>query len=346
MRKILLFLNIACLVLTLLAYAAPYISPAQMPLMLFMGLLYPWLLLAHLIFCLIWGLSRMRYFWLSALTVLAGYSYLTSFVGVKAVFQPTPSVSGLKVMTYNISAASLPRLKDKINGTRAFNTALEAENPDIFCVQECRGELGKKDLFSRLPFLATYPYTAQSEANSVCIFSKFPIDTQGVLIQSPANGDNGCTWADIAWQGRVLRVYAVHLKSNSVSGMAGRAEITEVESWSTILNMLSRVRKYGIQRAKQAEEIARNMAICPHPMVVCGDFNDTPVSYNYHLLSKNLQDAFQERGYGLGTTYAGRIPALKIDNILVDERFVVGACAVQKWPFSDHYPLVAQINWR
>jgi endonuclease/exonuclease/phosphatase family metal-dependent hydrolase len=72
-------------------------------------------------------------------------------------------------------------------------------------------------------------------------------------------------------------------------------------------------------RARQAEILREHIAASPHPVIVCGDFNDTPLSYSYRLMSKGLKDSFMEKGWGLGTTYAGALPALRIDYILCSQ---------------------------
>ena len=106
------------------------------------------------------------------------------------------------------------------------------------------------------------------------------------------------------------------------------------------------MRKTAIVRSKEARTIKENIVKSPYPVVVCGDFNDIPVSYTYHVLSEGLQDAFQESAWGFGKTYAGHIPALKIDNILLDNSLEALHCHIPKIPFSDHYPVVAQFKFK
>jgi endonuclease/exonuclease/phosphatase family metal-dependent hydrolase len=80
-------------------------------------------------------------------------------------------------------------------------------------------------------------------------------------------------------------------------------------------------------------------------VVVCGDFNDTPNSYTYHQISKGLNDAFREAGSGIGTTYVGKIPFLRIDYILYSkERFDPLYFKVIRKNLSDHYPVVSTLK--
>ena len=80
----------------------------------------------------------------------------------------------------------------------------------------------------------------------------------------------------------------------------------------------------------------------PYKVIVCGDFNDTPQSYTYNLLSENLNDSFKTKGVGFGTTYAGSIPALRIDYILTHEKIKVQSHKILKENYSDHFPVICK----
>ena len=76
----------------------------------------------------------------------------------------------------------------------------------------------------------------------------------------------------------------------------------------------------------------QNVAVRPH---LCGDLNDTPNSYVYGILSEGLTDTFRERGLGIGTTFSGALPFLRIDYVLTDPRIKVYSCRVARGPWSD-----------
>jgi len=56
-----------------------------------------------------------------------------------------------------------------------------------------------------------------------------------------------------------------------------------------------------------------------------------------------LKDTFLESGIGIGTTHGGLAPALRIDYILVDDRFSVTNHKVHEVPFSDHYLVEGEV---
>jgi endonuclease/exonuclease/phosphatase family metal-dependent hydrolase len=79
-------------------------------------------------------------------------------------------------------------------------------------------------------------------------------------------------------------------------------------------------------------------------VVVCGDFNDTPVSYVYHKLRGDLKDAYVEAGRGLGGTYNGNLPSYRIDFILFDPSFEAYNYKRQTVKLSDHFPIMVTLD--
>ena len=82
----------------------------------------------------------------------------------------------------------------------------------------------------------------------------------------------------------------------------------------------------------------------PYPVIVCGDFNDTPVSYAYRQVRGNLKDAFVESGWGISNTYNGVLPSIRIDYILFDQKIKAVNYNRDKVIFSDHFPVHCQLN--
>src|SRR5260221_376118 len=76
-------------------------------------------------------------------------------------------------------------------------------------------------------------------------------------------------------------------------------------------------------------------------------YQKTPPSSNtYQFLRGNLQDAFLEKGSGLGTTFYKIAPTLRIDVCLPDNRLQVLQCTVPQLYLSDHFPVVTDLAWK
>lgn len=344
-------LNLWVVFFTLLAYCAPYISPAKVSLFLFFGLAFPWLLLANTLFILVWAVSRMRYWWFSSLTLLIGWTHLTAVFGVH-FWQNTEgsarTENTIRVLQYNVMDYITPFHKDKFAAKKNLNHFFELQNADIVCLQEGGdfNENSMKHLTDLFPALSAYPYQSRQKGNEIIIFSRFPLINEGKL--EDAKTGNGCNYADVQIRDKQIRVFSLHLTSNKVSGMADdlaeSGTLGDDDSWLSAGRMLMRVRRTGIKRTREAEYIASMIQQSPLPVIICGDFNEIPVSYAYKTLSEGLQDAFQQAAFGFSTTYNGNIPALKIDNILMSETIEARRCEILNVKYSDHYPMVADLD--
>ena len=133
----------------------------------------------------------------------------------------------------------------------------------------------------------------------------------------------------------------MHLQSNKVSKDAvdviDNVNLQEKRTWQGIRGILGKYSSASKVRAKQSEKVAEHAATSLHPTIICGDGNDPPTSFTYSRLCGDYQDSFIEAGSGIGTTYAGRIPMLRIDYIFVDDKFKVNSFKILKENFSDHY---------
>jgi endonuclease/exonuclease/phosphatase family metal-dependent hydrolase len=99
-------------------------------------------------------------------------------------------------------------------------------------------------------------------------------------------------------------------------------------------------------RASQVDNLSYSISQSPHPVILCGDFNDTPNSYAYQQLTANLKDAFMESGKGFGNTYIGKLPSYRIDFILHDDHFASWNFYRELINLSDHYPVTCIIGMK
>lgn len=160
---------------------------------------------------------------------------------------------------------------------------------------------------------------------------------------TPPNEYNGYLVSDVETPLGKLRIVNAHLESNNISGMSDRIS-REGGSAATYLETFVRMLKgYGTtsrKRAGQAARIRKVVEQSPYPVILAGDFNDVPSSYTYRqLLTPRLRDAWTERGTGLGETFTGTLPGLRIDYVLVDTSLSVREIKRLPSNWSDHRPL-------
>ena len=108
--------------------------------------------------------------------------------------------------------------------------------------------------------------------------------------------------------------------------------------------IIQRLKDGFIERAKQSRILAEHISQSPYPTMVCGDFNDTPVSYCYQTVSKNLTDAFVSCRRGIGQTYVGKIPLLRIDYIFHSKDIESLSFKIHPENYSDHHPISTEFR--
>lgn len=339
------WLNVFLVLGTFFCYLAPYISPVTFWPASFIGLSYPWLLLGHIIFILLWGVMRSKFVILSILSLAFGWKHIQSLVG----FNQTETVAEakfIKIMSFNTHSFRHNDNKRKRIDQEKLSETLNLEGIDIAFLQEYP-TVGKDHAYTnffrkenRMKYSSPLPNVG------ITVFSRYPIIHSETEYFS--NGANGYQYVDIKIDSTILRCYNIHLQSNAVSGIANEVvtegNIQEKETWLNIKGMMRQYKRAAVKRASQAEEIAKAVRESPYPVILCGDFNEIPQSYVYQTLSTGLQDAFIERGRGLGITYNGKIPALRIDYILTSQELEIIDFEVGKQNFSDHFPVFSSIR--
>jgi len=180
--------------------------------------------------------------------------------------------------------------------------------------------------------------------DAIITFSKYPILSSQSIKQE--EGHNFCLINDLLIGGDTVRLFNVHLESVRLKhedytfidelDLKFKEEENLKEGSMRIFNKLKTAyARRSLQVGLLKEELDRS----PYPVILCGDFNDTPCSYTYQALARDKRDAFIERGKGLGNTYAGGLPSLRIDYILFDPSFQAVGFEIGKHKLSDHYPI-------
>ena len=196
-----------------------------------------------------------------------------------------------------------------------------------------------------------YPYTYfdfsvhnQRLQYGLAVYSKYPlIHKTTIPIHTTGNGANYC---DVAIGNDTIRLFNNHLQSNSLRP-------TEIDSLLSSSAQKEQLSTLNFQlstnlalRAEQARTIRKYIDASPYPVVVCGDFNEVPVSYTYHHLSRGLKDAFLTTSWlRTGHTYVKHGLGLRIDYILTSPSIRATQFRIDRVPYSDHYPVTAILEW-
>lgn len=261
--------------------------------------------------------------------------------------------SSIKLLSYNVRLFGL--YDDSTTATRdKIFQFIRKENPDIAFFQEYyrQDKPTNFETFDSLnTILQSKDYHERSAHNNnghrnfgIAIFTKYPMIARGdVIFENQGISDfNFCIFADIIVRQDTFRVYNVHLQSIRLSDPGSSTDQGLIASVQLGIRKMSDA--YG-KRADQARKVIEHMKSSPYPVTLCGDFNDTPISYTYHQFNKILTDAFLASSWGLGSTYIGRIPAGRIDYIFHSEKLECTNFKVHNVDYSDHRPVSCQLNF-
>lgn len=348
-RNLLLAANIFLILLLLLAYLSIYINPSTTAFPALFGLAYPYIAAANVAMVILWILFRKWYALLSALVLAAGFGYIHNFI--RFTNHGKEEHHELKLMSYNIRLFNIYEDSERNTHSKMLQL-LRREDPGILCLQEyfVKGDpaAGERKLREGLGGRRdTHFKLIKSGAASrygIATITRYPIIYKGDVVHP---GSSSMTiYTDIVVDTDTFRVYNNHLQSFRLRRVEGTllSEIAGEERGSS-MNQISGIYKSLMEgfasRALQVDRVRRHMESSPYPVIVAGDFNDTPVSYTYRRMRSGLKDAFVEAGYGAGFTYRGKYPPNRIDYILYGDEIECTDFDIVKVRYSDHYPIIA-----
>lgn len=343
---ILIILNVIAAFGLLAAYLSVYIPPDKFWMPAFIGLAYPFLLLANLLFILFWLVVRMRYALLSLLAVFIGIGTFFRFIQFGG---KSSESSEIKVLSYNVRHFSGDgKANNKENAERIISF-LEEQNADIICLQESR--LRKNNIFNLsktvqdLQNIKHYQFASSSSTFGSVTMTKFPIINMGEIRFEHSR--NITIFTDMLIGEDTVRVYNVHLQSYHIDpknyAVIENIELQQEKDREVFRKVAGQMKEAFEMRAMQVNEIRRHIKKCKYKVLICGDFNDTPVSYSYHTLSEDLVDAFVNSGHGVGRTYVGELPSFRIDYILHSKSIESYNFETIDFKYSDHLPITCDL---
>lgn len=350
-----LLVNLFMAALFILAAYSPYVSPEKYPLLSCAGLIFPFFLLINIAFPIFWLVFHYRYALVSLIAIIICLPPIRTYFPVNLRSENLPS-DRIKILSYNVMSFDNDKLED---GKNAIVQYLAKSNADIICLQEYNlmddsNHVNQKyiDMMMR-----SYPYRDATiigrgaSTNKVALFSRFPILSSRRI---PYKSDfNGSVYYELNIGGDTVSLINNHLESNKLT-------LKDKDSYEKILSSIKTgsVKKGGARsllyklaeasttRAAQARVIAAEIAKSPYShIIVCGDFNDSPLSYAHQVIAKHLTDTYTRSGCGLGISYNQHKFYFRIDNILVSPNFRSYNCKVDhSIKDSDHYPIWCYIS--
>jgi endonuclease/exonuclease/phosphatase family metal-dependent hydrolase len=324
-----------------LSYLSVLVNPAKAWFFTLFGLLFIPLVLITLLFFIWAAVRRSRMTGLLLVMLLPAVFLIGKYYqrkGVETERKPT-----LKIVSYNVGLFAHGNMGDKrlvlADSVAAF---LRKTNADVICLQEfyLPNTLNMDAWFrDHFPGYRAEYYVLTGEkghAGNVTL-SRRPVLYRGKLDFEKST--NLALHTDIQLDSTVLRFYNCHFESYNIS-LSGL--IKSLGKDEEVMEDTGRKMRRSItQRPKQVDAVMRDVDECPVRSVVLGDFNDNPLSYTVHRLSRGRSDSFVKAGKGFGATFRSLWPLLRIDYILYPRDLEAVTCEMPRVKYSDHYPVIA-----
>lgn len=355
--KILLLANILAAFSLIATYLSVYISPAKYWIFAFIGMGYPFILIINVLFILLWLVFRKWYFLISIVVIAVGWNIFREYFQ----FQPKGKEPAIKekqirLLTYNVRLFNYYQWEKDTATWSKIIRYIHQENPDIVCFQEFITVPGSKHDLENLkkkmaPLLYSHVYYTDRVPGKInfgmATFSKFPMVHKKMI--EFKNSLNGSIATDMVAGRDTFRLFNCHLQSIRLRNDYNDVLDSLIFNYSekqldNLKDLSSRMKQAFIQRASQVDILSGEIRSSPYPVIVCGDFNDTPVSYAYHQIGNKLEDAFIEAGAGTGNTYRGNLPYVRIDYVFYNGPLHAHHYRTKKIHWSDHYPLTVDFT--
>ncbi len=348
--KVIWYSNWLFTTILFLSFSAQYIDPREGIYLALMGLSFPIWLLFNLAFMTYWMVKIRVHFLLSFLGIILVLPHINSLYRLQSKQKVENGDRNIKIMTYNVRMFNSYEWLKETNITDSIFNLIEIIQADVLCIQEFHAT--KKNQ-PRIQFPYSYiRYTNSSKSYGLALYSRFEIIDTGFVSYPDfidLGTNTGFMWADLIIEKDTVRIVNVHLASlklqKSDFDLVEDPKLDDSETLKkSVKAMGGRIGSAFEKRGYQLFSIKKILENSPHPIILCGDFNDTHSSYAYKTVKKRLNDTYTEAGKGFSATYSEFAYPLRIDYIFTDVKFQVMNHHALRKHYSDHFPVIAEIK--
>jgi endonuclease/exonuclease/phosphatase family metal-dependent hydrolase len=356
-------INILAAIWLALCALAAIVSPAQFAYLALFTLTTPFAIAVNVFFMLLWLFSSRKLRSLLSLSaLLLSYKVVVTIFGFNYMGENdmarTPNT--IKIISWNAHGMGIfnrPQNKEFNNRILEY---IKEENADILCIPEF--SIAKNDIMK--------PHAEKIIDNGHYIDYRFNPDNSlnnrvylgtAVFSKYPFRNYESHQLADFVYMmqgdielpaGKIIRVFFLHLTTFGLSDK-DKEYIDDAKKNRTVLEEDLQVSKSFVEkfktayaeRAAEADKAVKIIEASPYPVIVCGDFNDLPGSYTYTRIRGKLNDAFLDKGRGLGRTYNSISPTLRIDHFFYDAKALkLIGFDCPSTILSDHNPIITNFE--
>ncbi len=330
----------------IVAYLTPYFNPSTLGSLTIVGMFAPVLYLAVIAALLYWTIRR-RWIVAAALLVvlIAGAFDVSKFYRIefKRRYQTEAGNRDLKMLTYNVHGFHNAHNKADAAPFAAMLAELPAM-PDILCFQEFNRTADDIERIDSL--LGGYSMIETVEFSDIVLrtYSRYPIISSG-RISGQSRGTS--QWCDILLRDDTLRIFnnhlhSMHLTADDSDDIAKGKIFFDDDKMRSIVQ---RIQDNSSIRASHVDTLTQVIRSTRCTKIVCGDFNDTPMSYVYRQMCRDMKDAFVEAGRGYGYTFLPMHRLLRIDYVMCSHDIDIKDYRIMdECTLSDHLPVAVRMK--
>ncbi|MCO6565213.1 MAG: endonuclease/exonuclease/phosphatase family protein [Apibacter sp.] len=315
-------------ILLCITYLNKFIEPKIFPYLGLLALIYPILIAIYLLFTIFWIIKREKVFIPFFIFTFFLLFPIKKYVHIGEANHEQITNHELKILTYNI------RYANNNKDLQALEDYITQKDVDIAFFHEIyTRQWRSKEIFLAERYNAAF--------DLIGISSKYPIINEQKIIL-PNNGFAGMV--DIQKDQDIIRCFSIYLEPMYLN--KNIFKISTIAQLKNNLEIITDKLLKGFKKHEvQIDLLTKYIKESPYPVIVCGDFNSVPLSYEYFTLKKDLVDVFEKSGKGLGWTFYDYYYPIRIDYIFVNNDFKSKLCYVDRnVNFSDHYPVLATLE--
>lgn len=321
-RLLLLILHLGLLLLLTGVLLNAYIPPKIFPWFNLLSLGFPLLVIAYILITFFWIFSwKKRAF----VFMFMGLFFLNPVKRWVNYSSESKETANLKIVSFNVKGGKF--------GPKNIEKFINEQNADIVLIQEDAGfeyKLNNLEKKYQNPIVSTYSKYKQ-------VFHK---ELFAGMYNEEFNAYAELT--DIEIKGKTYRIINTYLQpfkfEKSMVKLNGNSEEDEQKVKSIVKRLIPTFKKHQ----EQISTIRQSIEDSPYPVILAGDLNSVPNSYEYYHLGAGLKDAFYEAGRGSGTSFHDYKYPLRIDYIFASESIKPVSYTVDRSVnLSDHFPVIA-----
>lgn len=345
--------NIATIVVLLLVGYSDRLNPTDHPMLSTVGMTFPFFLLANMGFLFFWLVFKWSRVWVPVAGFFLAYVPISIYMPIHPA-QDVPE-GAIKLISYNVCCyGGNYKYEDGFGKVAEY---LRDQQPDIVCVQE-DADTWRRYVFQEyakfLPYNDTLILTNNNlTINALGIHTRYPIvKRERLAYDSKANG-SGAWWLQVGDDTLIVvnnHFESCHLTKEDrqqyrqlIKGEIPRDSV-RAESQLLLVKLAEANAKRAAQIRKVRQYVEEHSA---YPIIVCGDFNDNPISYSRHEMAKGLTDCFVSTGRGIGLSYNQKAFSFRIDHVFCSKDIQPYNCQIDNnMDASDHYPVLCWLKIR